>query len=433
MSSAIINTEIDSLITTLLSDNIIYLNEYMLLIKLHLNKYFKKWLNDKNIYPKYKNYHSKNNKYYNNILGIDGESIPNPNITITMIPNNINIINFVCCKTNTRSLKDIYFNSDLSSGFCINGSYFMLEDHVTTRKYGISNIDAIGKPISYYKYNTQNDGTPKIDLNEIGLLEPFNPPSKINLNLKHSLNWVNDTLGILIINDKKISITTKNDFIIKKSTLNANAQFLTGNLLMNNSEIVMKEELILIVYNLNKIGPMVNGITLNEFTKCILCKQNGIPLTINEIITLKLNQEVFLKNDLNQIFLSRYNTENLFFPYNASLYNLEYNGNFAGLIPPAMPTHASDLNPRTCIFIDENEHVFFMNVEGRKSDAGDFGGVGLDLFQLAMICKSMGAVYAINLDGGGSSIMGWKEHASLYDSVGNKDYSLGNAIVVLPP
>jgi hypothetical protein len=178
---------------------------------------------------------------------------------------------------------------------------------------------------------------------------------------------------------------------------------------------------------------MVNGITLNEFTKCILCKQNGIPLTINEIITLKLNQEVFLKNDLNQIFLSRYNTENLFFPYNASLYNLEYNGNFAGLIPPAMPTHASDLNPRTCIFIDENEHVFFMNVEGRKSDAGDFGGVGLDLFQLAMICKSMGAVYAINLDGGGSSIMGWKEHASLYDSVGNKDYSLGNAIVVLPP
>jgi len=426
MSSSIINTEIDSLITFLSSDDIIYLNDYTLLIKLHLNKYFKDWLNDKYIYPKYKIYHSSHNKFYNNQFRPDGEKIPYPNITMCMIPNNINTINFVCCQTNTLTLKDIYFNPDMSSGFFINGSFFMLDHHVENKKYGIANIDSINKPIGYYKYNTTELGVPKLDSNEIGLLEPFDSPSLTGSLLKHTLNWANETLGVLTINDKNISIRSKDDFFRNKP-INPNAQFLTGNLLINRNEIVMKEELILIVYNLHPINS--NGIDLVQFTKCILCSATGTALTIEQILQLTLNAAIFLKNDSNQIFNSIYNTENLFFPYNASLYNLEFHGNFAGVIPPGMPTHASDLNPRTCIFIDSNEHVFFMNVEGRETE---LGGVGLDLFQLALICKSMGAVYAINLDGGGSSVMGWKEYGNLYDSVGIKDYTLGNAIVVLP-
>jgi exopolysaccharide biosynthesis protein len=95
-----------------------------------------------------------------------------------------------------------------------------------------------------------------------------------------------------------------------------------------------------------------------------------------------------------------------------------------------MPSHASDLNPRTCIFKDANENVFFINVEGRNRE---YGGIGLDLFDLATLCQSLGAVEAINLDGGGSSVMEIKEKDyPMTEHIGLSNYTIGNVIKVSP-
>jgi exopolysaccharide biosynthesis protein len=113
-----------------------------------------------------------------------------------------------------------------------------------------------------------------------------------------------------------------------------------------------------------------------------------------------------------------------------NLYKLSSSGSFAGDILPAMPSHASDLNPRTCIFRDKNNNVFFVNVEGRNKICG---GMGLDLFDLATLCKSLGAVDAINLDGGGSSIMEIKEKNKPYsEHIGYYRYPIGNMIKISP-
>jgi hypothetical protein len=71
---------------------------------------------------------------------------------------------------------------------------------------------------------------------------------------------------------------------------------------------------------------------------------------------------------------------------------------------PGFLAHAGNPNPRSALMIDRYDNVYFINVKGRKYDA-----YGMDLVQLAKICQNLGAVQAINLDGGGSSQMIWKD------------------------
>ena len=78
----------------------------------------------------------------------------------------------------------------------------------------------------------------------------------------------------------------------------------------------------------------------------------------------------------------------------------------AGMIEPGELAHASNPNPRTMLLTRKvgNEVVYtFVVIEGR-----DDRGMGVDLRQLAAVAQSLGAIDAINLDGGRSSAIAWR-------------------------
>jgi Phosphodiester glycosidase len=85
-------------------------------------------------------------------------------------------------------------------------------------------------------------------------------------------------------------------------------------------------------------------------------------------------------------------------------------------------------NPRTAVGITATGGVIIMVVDGRSA-----GSNGLTLYQLGKEMKALGAVNAVNLDGGGSATMwikgmGVVNHPT--DSTGERPVS--NAIVILP-
>ena len=120
-----------------------------------------------------------------------------------------------------------------------------------------------------------------------------------------------------------------------------------------------------------------------------------------------------------------FNSNNIYLPFSIDFIKKSNPNDFAGKIPPGFPNHASDLNPRTCIMQDIHNNIIVMHVEGR---GGVCGGIGIDLFDLATLCKGLGAVNALNLDGGQSSKMSWKEEGNIIQTVGVDEYRIGNAI-----
>jgi serine/threonine protein kinase len=111
-------------------------------------------------------------------------------------------------------------------------------------------------------------------------------------------------------------------------------------------------------------------------------------------------------------------------------------------INPGELSHASNPNPRSMLIIrdsesvarahhpmaDESYDVAFVVVEGR-GNRGD--GVDLDL--LAMMAVDLGAVNAINLDGGQSSAIVWSFGNHVFTNNGNNvtEYVAGNIISVV--
>lgn len=89
--------------------------------------------------------------------------------------------------------------------------------------------------------------------------------------------------------------------------------------------------------------------------------------------------------------------------------------------------HSGNQNPRTAIAFLPNNIVAFIIVEGRNSRGG-----GFDLDQLTKYCFNLGAINAINLDGGASSLMVWKNPNVNYISSSNPlatdHYPVGNII-----
>lgn len=72
-------------------------------------------------------------------------------------------------------------------------------------------------------------------------------------------------------------------------------------------------------------------------------------------------------------------------------------------VSPGELSHAANPNPRSALAIMDGGIVLMVYVEGR-----DQRGDGMDLSQLSEVCLNLGADKAINLDGGGSSQLIWK-------------------------
>jgi len=72
-------------------------------------------------------------------------------------------------------------------------------------------------------------------------------------------------------------------------------------------------------------------------------------------------------------------------------------------IHPGELSHAANPNPRSALGIMANGNVILVHVEGRNNR-----GAGMDLQQLSQLLISAGAVTGINLDGGRSSRLMWK-------------------------
>jgi hypothetical protein len=96
--------------------------------------------------------------------------------------------------------------------------------------------------------------------------------------------------------------------------------------------------------------------------------------------------------------------------------------------PSGCSSYFCSRNPRTAIGVTADGKVLLVVVDGRRS-----GSVGLTLVQWAKYMIQLGAVYAVNLDGGGGSTM-WVKGQGVVNVP--SDYSgerpVTNAVLVLP-
>ncbi len=86
----------------------------------------------------------------------------------------------------------------------------------------------------------------------------------------------------------------------------------------------------------------------------------------------------------------------------------------------------SKRNPRTAVGLTKNNHLIFVVVEGRSARSA-----GMSLDELARLMRALGAVDAINLDGGGSSEIVVKDKIVNELSDG-RERPLANAFLVQP-
>jgi hypothetical protein len=341
------------------------------------------------------------------------------------------------------------FKNKDSAGISFNGSFYFVESHVINNKYGsekhfdeykqnnpslITKESLIGKPIGNYQHLYENT------LNGIKLIKNDKQRDKSTLfpivqdissnkyiDVKESLGWIKDEIGLFIVDaENNYTIKSYNDFINKKIT----DQIVLGNMLVYDSKIVMKEELMS-----TAIAVKINGIA--KGTRGMIYLKNGAEKKLavpDDFITtpsskiMKGSLIYFKPNNSNQFIETTYDSTNIMMPFNVSHVITENPGGYLGAIPPAMPMHASDKNPRTCVIIDKNNNLLVLNIEGRNDVCG---GRGIDLFDLAKLCKELGAVHALNLDGGGSSQIFWKEKGNGMDGIKQSgNISEGNSIII---
>ena len=90
----------------------------------------------------------------------------------------------------------------------------------------------------------------------------------------------------------------------------------------------------------------------------------------------------------------------------------------ANNIMPGELKHGGNPNPRTILGIDVNKNIYMIKIEGR-----DDRGTGMDFVQMGQLCVLLGLDKAINLDGGASSRMCWKEPGKMVINVAGADAS----------
>nr|WP_257789053.1 phosphodiester glycosidase family protein [Paenibacillus larvae] len=107
------------------------------------------------------------------------------------------------------------------------------------------------------------------------------------------------------------------------------------------------------------------------------------------------------------------------------IHMLVENGNVAS-------TDQKDIHPRTAVGIKQDRSVFFLIIDGRQPGYSE----GISLGDLAILMKEMGAVNALNLDGGGSSTFAARQPGDSQLSVVNRpsdggERSVANSLLVI--
>ena len=184
-----------------------------------------------------------------------------------------------------------------------------MTQHIDYIYYGVSDYTKKYKSIGDYKHNKLTDGrsSPSFpNTDSEGVPSVMDAPTKTGIIIKHSLKFAEEVCGIMTIDENsKMEIMHYNEF--KANPLPPTSQCLFGHLLVRNGDIVMKEELFNTVYNLIELrhstilkptSPPLPPLPL--FTKCKLCSADGTrDLTIDDIIHLKYDQRIFLRNNTN--------------------------------------------------------------------------------------------------------------------------------------
>lgn len=82
--------------------------------------------------------------------------------------------------------------------------------------------------------------------------------------------------------------------------------------------------------------------------------------------------------------------------------------------------------PRTAVGIAADKRIFLVTVDGRQASS-----IGMTLLELAIFMQELGAIEAMNLDGGGSSTMVVNDKVVNHPSDG-KERRVGNGLAVVP-
>lgn len=453
-----INNKIDKLIDILDPAHKIILDDRgMIIIKLHNNDKANIWLKNNNLLPVIKQYHSpENTRHYDNVNKKYISTPPGNNAlpfycTIAIIPKNTKGTHIACCGLDIQRLSNIIFKKNESSGLICNGSYFFLQGHVENSVYGIDltkdiygntvqkNNDAVKsfvkKPIGYFHYDTTIFGkhADKLEKHVIynKTYDGYSLEKKDYINNdvydlnnpKLTLDNIKDILGFIIFEQNGNTKIEKYSNYHDKTYINANVAM--GNMLLYNGNIIMNEDrmcIAILLFSIIKLNLQIHD-------QIYLCDAQFNKLSGDEINRLNINDIVnFVSiNDPTKRGKINFSPDNLFLPYTTQFIKKAYPTNYAGKIPPGFPNHASDLNPRTCIMKDENDNIIIIQVEGRHELCG---GIGIDLFDLAILCKGLGGKYALNLDGGGSSKLLWKEKYNSVEYAGLNSYDISNAIFI---
>lgn len=97
--------------------------------------------------------------------------------------------------------------------------------------------------------------------------------------------------------------------------------------------------------------------------------------------------------------------------------------------------HAGRRHPRTAIGLTSDSTGILITVDGRHPSNAE----GMTLRELALFMQNLGCVYAINLDGGGSTTMWTSHHGVVNHPSGNQRFdseglrALKNGIIILAP
>jgi exopolysaccharide biosynthesis protein len=375
-----------------------------------------------------------------------GGDLLNQNITIAVIPETAISTgkaryNFLCCHTN---MQDMYKRIS-SHGVIINGGYFLMPQHKTKNYYNsqIKNKDEYS-PIGEYRGHKIIDESiavgddESINVKEHGTID--------SINGKSVMSYIYDTWGYFCIDtNNKPRILNNIDMDNKLRLDDHIPQFkniVAGNLLIYNGQQVFTEDklnTIIVKTDVDrhdlgtdkevhfKAGDLIRG---SMVTKTIKRKPDGSYDGTTFVIKLDDNHNSKPLNyqDPNSEFFFPFDIQQSFVKQPSGLYTLS-----PGDIPPGIPTHANDLNPRTMVVIDQADNLLLVNILGRNQLY-----VGMDFIAETQIALALGAKHAINLDGGGSAIMAWKKKSLIgsTSSYGNfffkgyVNYDVGNVIMI---
>lgn len=458
--------KLDSLLKLLSPAHNIVLNDKNLtIVKLHNNRKFYEWLATNNIKLSIKPYHSANNTRTYGIAARSSGDLYPMYITLALIPPGINEqINISCCNVIiNKTAHNIFENK---TGVIFNGSYFYLQRHITEQVYNIKldtdingNVSSrdntivsyLEKPIGIFKYNSTREGGPAKNNYKLKTYSRiYDGKSLENTeNVRENdrteqygiytigettltLHALSDTLGLVMfpktggMNIKKLLDVVEYNGKTPMINQTTDDNIAMGNLLVYNNEVILNEEKMacaILLFPIYELG-------YKKYDKIYLCNDNFEKLKGIEVNTTQLDKEVCFISYTEPTNPTKrgkiiFNSNNIYLPFSIDFIKKSNPNDFAGKIPPGFPNHASDLNPRTCIMQDVHNNIIVTHVEGR---GGVCGGIGIDLFDLATLCKGLGAVNALNLDGGQSSKMSWREEGNIIQTVGVDDYKIGNAI-----